>query len=142
MAERPLKRWVPDSSVEEIDLTLEKPAGAARWDQFAANEKLFGLTTDYDENIYTTKIDKSHPQYKERLAAAEKKAREIEQSATMTSHVAEERIMDSAAGDDTRDEEDKYVGGKPDNDVLLCSQLTIEQIQRCTQTGFLPAPKS
>jgi len=58
--------------------------------------------------MYTTAIDKSHPQYKERMAAAERKAREIERSAAVTSHVAEERIMDFVGGDDRNgDEEDK-----------------------------------
>jgi hypothetical protein len=74
------------------------------WDQFA------GLETDYDENAYTTAIDKSHPQYKQRLAEAERKAREITSSAPLNSHVAEERITDNLAAEDGIDEEDKYSG--------------------------------
>lgn len=105
--ERPLQRWVPDNS-DTFDHTLEKSAAGGVWDQFAENERLFGLKTNYDENIYTTQIDKSHPQYKERMIAAEKKAREIERSAASTAHVAEERVMDYAGGDnDKADEEDK-----------------------------------
>ena len=96
---------MPDST-DGLDDSLEKTNTSGQWDQFAANERLFGLRTDYDENIYTTTIDKSHPQYKERMAAAERKAREIERSAPVTAHVAEERIMDFQGGDD-RDEEDK-----------------------------------
>ena len=68
------------------------------------------MKTDYDENIYTTAIDKSHPQYQERLLAAEKKAKEIERSVATTSHVAEERIMDYIGGgsnDVPENEEDK-----------------------------------
>jgi PAB1-binding protein PBP1 len=106
--DRALKAWVPEPAYE-IDGSLEKSSGGA-WDQFAENERLFGLKTDYDENIYTTSIDKSHPQYRERLAAAERKAREIERSAPTTSHVAEERVMDFQGGEDQRDEEDKYSG--------------------------------
>lgn len=114
--ERTLKAWVPDTGFE-VDGSLEKSSGSgsgsknsgASWDQFAENERLFGLRTDYDENIYTTTIDKSHPQYKERLAAAERKAREIERSLPTTSHVAEERVMDFVGGEDQRDEEDKCV---------------------------------
>jgi PAB1-binding protein PBP1 len=106
--ERTLKAWVPDAGYE-VDGSLEKSSGGGgAWDQFAENERLFGLKTDYDENIYTTAIDKSHPQYKERLAAADKKAREIERSVPTTAHVAEERVMDFVGGDDQRDEEDKY----------------------------------
>ena len=105
--ERTLQRWVPDSS-DTFDHTLEKPGSGGTWDQFAENERLFGLKTNYDENFYTTQIDKSHPQYKERMQAAEKKAREIERSAAGTAHVAEERVMDYVGGgNDKADEEDK-----------------------------------
>jgi PAB1-binding protein PBP1 len=80
------------------------------WDQFAANERLFGLKTDYDENMYTTAIDRNHPNYKERMVNAEKKAREIERTVATTAHVAEERVMDFTGGKgDGEDEEDKWV---------------------------------
>lgn len=83
-----------------------KSKGGAVWDQFAENERRFGIKTDYDENIYTTAIDKSHPQYQQRMADADKKAREIERSVTTNSHVAEERVADNLTGDGG-DEEDK-----------------------------------
>jgi PAB1-binding protein PBP1 len=41
------------------------------------------------------------------MLAADKKAREIERSTATTAHVAEERVMDHAGGDDNGDEEDK-----------------------------------
>ncbi|KAH8897776.1 hypothetical protein GQ53DRAFT_450566 [Thozetella sp. PMI_491] len=112
-AERVLKPWVPDAS-DETDGSLEKPSGGGHWDQFAENERLFGLKSDYDESIYTTTIDRSHPQYKERMAAAERKAREIERSTTNNAHIAEERIMDFVGGKDNGDEEDKYSGVRRD----------------------------
>lgn len=108
-AERTLQRWVPDDT-DTFDMTLEKSnTGGQQWDQFGENERRFGLKSDYDENIYTTTINKSHPQHKERMAAADKKAREIERSAATTAHVAEERIMDFVGGDNNNkeDEEDK-----------------------------------
>ncbi|KAH6608017.1 hypothetical protein Trco_004330 [Trichoderma cornu-damae] len=110
-AQRTLQPWVPDSK-DTFDGSLEKSSSSAGWDQFAENERLFGLKTDYDENIYTTAINRDHPQYRERIAAAEKKAREIERSAAITAHVAEERIMDYSGGKDRTDEneEDKYSG--------------------------------
>lgn len=101
---------MPDAN-DAIDGSLEKSSNTntGGWDQFAANKELFGLTTDYDENIYTTAINRSHPQYRERIAAAEKKAREIERSVASTAHVAEERVMDYVAGSEPNDdnEEDK-----------------------------------
>ncbi|KAI0385413.1 hypothetical protein F5Y04DRAFT_276744 [Hypomontagnella monticulosa] len=112
--ERTLQPWVGPTTSDDLDLSLEKSSGSTgQWDQFAANERKFGIKTTYDENIYTTAIDKSHPQYKERVAAAEKKAREIERSAATTAHVAEERVMDYSGGNDAGgDEEDKYSGVK------------------------------
>lgn len=95
--ERTLQPWVPDST-DGADGGLEASSSGGHWDQFAENERLFGLKTDYDENIYTTAINKSHPQYRERIAAAEKKAREIERSTAVTAHVAEERVMDFVGG--------------------------------------------
>ncbi|KAI1001462.1 hypothetical protein K3495_g6736 [Podosphaera aphanis] len=112
LVERQLQRWVSDAPVE-IDGSLEpsrnKPLEA--WDQFAENKRLFGITTDYNENIYTTTIDRSHPKYKQRIAEAEKKAREIENSAPSYPHVAEERILNNVGGAcDGTDEEEKYSG--------------------------------
>ncbi|PHH67887.1 hypothetical protein CDD80_443 [Ophiocordyceps camponoti-rufipedis] len=106
--ERALKPWVPDTT-DGVDSSLEGSSNSGPWDQFAENERLFGLKTDYDENIYTTAINRSHPQFRERCAAADKKAREIERSAPATAHVAEERVMDWAGGNGDN-EEDKYSG--------------------------------
>ncbi|RFU31867.1 hypothetical protein B7463_g4456, partial [Scytalidium lignicola] len=112
--ERVLQPWVPDTT-DGMDGALESTRmtsnGGAVWDQFAENERRFGLTTDYDENIYTTAIDKSHPLYRQRLAEAERKAREIERSATTNAHVAEERVADNVGGPESGlDEEDRYSG--------------------------------
>lgn len=107
--ERVLQRWQPDAS-DDVDGSLEGPGSKSSggWDQFAENSRRFGLTTDYNEDIYTTTIDKSHPQYKQRLADAERKEREILRSAANNSHVAEERVTDNLnANGNGVDEEDK-----------------------------------
>lgn len=74
---------------------LEDPtqvsSSAEVWDQFAANEMLFGVKSEFDEDFYTTKVDKSHPSYKKREAEATRIAKEIHQSSTNNIHVAEER---------------------------------------------------
>lgn len=110
--ERPLQRWQSDSPAN-LDVSLEstrlKSSTGGAWDQFAENERLFGLKTDYSDDIYTTKIDTSHPDYRQRLAEADRKARDITGTAATNSHVAEERIQDHVGGDDGVDEEDKYV---------------------------------
>ena len=47
------------------------------WDQFDANEQLFGVTTSFDEAAYTTKLDRSAPDFKERERKAQQIADEI-----------------------------------------------------------------
>ena len=86
-----------------MDLSLEQSEGA--WDQFQANEKRFGLRTDYDENIYTTRIDKSNPRYRQQEAEAARIAREIEGTSVDNPHVREERGLRNE--DDEFDEEEK-----------------------------------
>lgn len=102
MRERELKPWEPaaDSS---SSLSLSA-SGNSTWNQFETNERLYGVKTDYDENIYTTSIDRSHPSYKQRMAAADRLAREIEGSGTNNPHVAEERGL-VPTHDDGVDEE-------------------------------------
>lgn len=106
--ERTLQKWEPSSDAS-ANLSLESSNQSSTWDQFATNERLFGVKSDYDENLYTTTIDRSHPQYAERAALAERKAREIEGSSALNAHVREERSQNVATGDKNVDEEDLYV---------------------------------
>ena len=77
LRERTLQRWEP--AEHEVDMSLDSSMGnTTGWDQFAANEKLFGAKTDYDESIYTTSLDRSSPAYRQQLASAAKIAAEIE----------------------------------------------------------------
>ncbi|KAF5391677.1 hypothetical protein D9757_002350 [Collybiopsis confluens] len=80
--------------------------GNTSWDQFAANEKLFGVKATYDEDVYTTKLDRNHPEYKERAREAQKIADEILGASSSNPHVAEER--NQAHDDSGANEEDKY----------------------------------
>ncbi|KAH4119711.1 hypothetical protein HBI40_052700 [Parastagonospora nodorum] len=117
--ERNLQKWEPT----EIDpnMTLESSGRSTEWDQFATNERMFGVKSNYDENFYTTTIDRSDPQYTQKAARAEKLAREIEASSAMNSHVREERGGQMAA-DDGGDEEDKYSGVRRDFPQLSTGQ--------------------
>ena len=47
------------------------------WDQFSANETLFGVKASFDEDVYTTKLDRSAPDFKERERKAQRIANEI-----------------------------------------------------------------
>lgn len=114
--ERELQRW--DAGADSaMDLSLDD-SGSAGWDQFAANEAMYGVSTTYDENIYTTQIDRSDPQYNQLEAKAARIAREIEGSAPSNAHVAEERQQNAQRGDGGLDEEDKYSGVKRDASAL------------------------
>lgn len=117
--ERNLKRWEPSTS-STVDLSLEEN-GNSNWDQFEANERLYGIKSNYDEKFYTTTIDKSNPLYRQRAVAAEKLAREIEASSAMSSHVSEERGQ-IIPNDNGQDDEDKYSGVRRDFTPLVTRQ--------------------
>jgi len=57
--------------------TLEEGSRSRNWDQFEANESMFGVQTTFNEELYTTKLD---PQTipREKREEAERIAREIE----------------------------------------------------------------
>jgi len=107
-AQRPLEKWQPDIAPTSGGMsgTLETKGG--HWDQFAANERMFGVKSSYHEEIYTTKLDRSHPEFERRLKEADSIAREIEGKVSLNPHLAEERGQ--AVDDSGIDEEDKYAG--------------------------------
>lgn len=106
---RELQRWDAGDSANDSLGGLEDSADNNKpWDQFAVNAAKFGVQSDYDENIYTTKIDRSRPDYNERVVRADRLARKIESTVATSSHAAEERIVDhTGTADDGLDEEDK-----------------------------------
>ncbi|KAI8854403.1 hypothetical protein BC829DRAFT_379881 [Chytridium lagenaria] len=98
--ERELMKWSMDDT--SIALSLDDDKGDARWDQFSTNERLFGVQTDFEEELYTTAIDKE--------AEAARIAREMETEAQTRSsenpHMLEERNM--STNDEGVGEEEKY----------------------------------
>ncbi|KAI9928641.1 hypothetical protein ASPWEDRAFT_36403 [Aspergillus wentii DTO 134E9] len=112
--ERTLKRWEP-AAEDEVDMSLESTdsSTAMGWDQFETNTRLFGAVSSYDENLYTTRIDRSDPTYKRKEAEAARIAQEIEGTDVVNSHMREERgLAPIDAGG--HDEEDKYSGVRRD----------------------------
>lgn len=118
--ERNLQKWEPAET--DSNLSLESSSRMNDWDQFAANERMFGVKSNYDENFYTTTINKNDPQYAQRAARAEKLAREIESSTALNSHVREERGGQAPIDDAGGDEEDKYSGVRRDFPALSTGQ--------------------
>ncbi|KAK1358486.1 polyadenylate-binding protein-interacting protein 3-like [Heracleum sosnowskyi] len=89
---RELERWVPDDDdreCPELDNIFDGPWNRG-WDQFEANEALFGVKSTFDEDLYTTKLDRG-PQMRELEIEALRIAREIEGEDTQDLHLAEER---------------------------------------------------
>ncbi|CAN4086989.1 unnamed protein product [Withania somnifera] len=90
--ERQLERWVPDDDAlecPELDNIFDGHWNRG-WDQFEANETLFGVKSTFNEELYTTKLDKG-PQMRELEKEALRIAREIEGEETCDLHLAEER---------------------------------------------------
>lgn len=93
--ERDLQAWVPSGETAAHTGTLlddetfgssanggaqganANGNGNANWDQFSANEQLFGVKASFDEDVYTTKLDRNAPDFKERERRAAKIASEI-----------------------------------------------------------------
>ncbi|CAN4100074.1 unnamed protein product [Withania somnifera] len=90
--ERQLGRWVPDDDAPEcpeLDNIFDGHWNRG-WDQFEANETLFGVKSTFDEDLYTTKLERG-PQMSELEKEALRIAREIEGEDTRDLHLAEER---------------------------------------------------
>ncbi|KAJ7650284.1 hypothetical protein FB45DRAFT_887476 [Roridomyces roridus] len=110
--ERELQAWSDDTSAGVVGgggLGDEETFGAGskgQWDQFNVNEKLFGVRTSFDEDAYTTKLDRSAPDFKERERKAQRIANEIIGAGTNNAHIAEER--NQTVDDSGINEEDKY----------------------------------
>ncbi|XP_034696867.1 polyadenylate-binding protein-interacting protein 4 isoform X1 [Vitis riparia] len=106
--ERELERWVPDEDIPqcpELEKTFDGPWKRG-WDQFEINKKLFGVNSTFDEEIYTTKLDRG-PQTRELEKEALRLAREIEGEETHDLHLAEERGLHLHANFDI-DEEARF----------------------------------
>nr|GEW68500.1 polyadenylate-binding protein-interacting protein 3-like isoform X1 [Tanacetum cinerariifolium] len=106
--ERELEPWVPDDDnpeCPELDNTFDSHWNRG-WDQFKANAELFGVKSTFNEELYTTKLDRG-ANMKEREREALRIAREIEGEDTQDLHLAEERGI-NYQGKLELDEETKY----------------------------------
>ncbi|GAB2293308.1 Polyadenylate-binding protein-interacting protein 3 [Dionaea muscipula] len=90
--ERELERWVPDKDDPQCPESENIFGGpwTGSWDQFKVNETLFGVKSTFNEELYTTKLEKG-PQMRELEEEALRIAREIEGEQTNDLHLAEER---------------------------------------------------
>lgn len=98
--------WTSEPSTKTNSRAGALEGGIAGWDQFKANEKLFGVEAKFDETVYTTVLDPTNISRHDKQRAAAL-AREIESSATTNMHLAEER---GHVLNQDYDEEDRYSG--------------------------------
>ncbi|CAN1286725.1 Polyadenylate-binding protein-interacting protein 4 [Linum perenne] len=133
--ERELEPWVPDGDdlqCPELENIFDGSWNRG-WDQFETNKMLFGVKSTFDEELYTTKLEKG-PRMRELEREAMRIAREIEGEETQDLHLAEERGIN--VGDDFDiDEETRFSsvyrgrgvddsGYDEDEDILLDKQNT------------------
>ena len=137
LKERELQKWSPDdeTAFPLNNTSLEDDDGT--WDQFAVNEKKFGIKPTFDEHFYTTRINKDDPEYQKKLKEAEKIAKEIEsQGASGNIHIDEDRNV-VAYDDSGLDEEDKYSGVDRRGDELL-AQLKLNSKPEAKPVKYVP----
>ncbi|KAK9078370.1 hypothetical protein SSX86_002427 [Deinandra increscens subsp. villosa] len=106
--ERELEPWIPDDDnpeCPELDNTFDRHWNRG-WDQFEANATLFGVKSTFNEELYTTKLNRG-PRMRELEKEALRLAREIEGEDTHDLHLAEERGIHFHDKFDL-DEETKY----------------------------------
>ncbi|XP_078428783.1 CTC-interacting domain 4 isoform X2 [Wolffia australiana] len=90
--DRELQRWTPDEDdprQPELENIFDRQ-WHRNWNQFEANEALFGVKSTFDEELYTTKLEKG-PQMRDREREAMRIAKEIEGEDTRDAHLADER---------------------------------------------------
>lgn len=127
-----LQPWMPDEDdlqCPELENIFDSP-WTGSWDQFKVNETLFGVKSTFNEELYTTKLERG-PQMRKLEEEALRIAREIEGEETHDLHLAEERGICPHGNLDV-DEETKYSSvsrgvddsGYADEDVMLNSYDT------------------
>ena len=96
-----------DKNNKYINQSLEDEENVD-WDQFELNKKVYNVVSTYDENLYTTKLDKNKITEEEKIFA-DKMYNEIMNSNKdeKNIHVLEDRGIIKQKDNDL-DEEDKY----------------------------------
>lgn len=80
--EKKLQAWGGGGGIEDGGSLGDSGLGGnnqrnSNWDQFATQERMFGTRSDYHEEIYTTKLDRSGTDYRLREQRAAQLEKEI-----------------------------------------------------------------
>lgn len=100
LGERELQPWKPEDDDSGVTLEESFTSSTGAWNQFKANK----IESSYNENLYTTEIDKSKPDFAKREQEAARIAREMEKN-------GRPKLSDLGV-----DEEDKYASVVRDSD--------------------------
>ncbi|KAK6911940.1 LsmAD domain [Dillenia turbinata] len=97
--ERELERWVPDEDDPQWPESENIFDGHwnRSWDQFETNEALFGVKSTFNEELYTTKLERG-PHMRGLEEEASRIAREIQGEETQDLHIAEDDAQSSQCG--------------------------------------------
>ncbi|KAF7076965.1 hypothetical protein CFC21_081562 [Triticum aestivum] len=139
--ERELERWAPDEGDSDcIELEKFDRKGHRSWDQFETNAALFGVKSTFNEDLYTTKLERG-PHMRELEKHASRIAREIEGEDTEDLHLAEERglYLDE---DLEHDEEIKYSAVRRDTDTTVKPFTNVPSRPVSIDTKDLPVCSS
>lgn len=139
--ERELERWAPDEGDSDcIELEKFDRKGHRSWDQFETNAALFGVKSTFNEDLYTTKLERG-PHMRELEKHASRIAREIEGEDTEDLHLAEERglYLDE---DLEHDEEIKYSAVRRDTDTTVKPFTNVASRPGSIDTKDLPVCSS
>lgn len=90
-----------ESSKASVKKNADK-SSKKKWNQFEANEALFGVTPEFNIDEYAYPIDKSAPGFKQLQAKSRQIASEIMSSSTSDAHRSEERRI----GNNTNEDDD------------------------------------
>lgn len=137
--ERELERWVPDDDTPECP-ELENIFDGhwnRGWNQFEVNETLFGVKSTFNEELYTTKLERG-PQMRDLEREALRIAREIQGEETHDLHLAEERGV-QLHGNLEIDEETLYSSvfrGVDDSGCDDCEDILLD---KCNDETFSTA---
>ena len=154
--ERELVRWQAADDGDESGLLEEEEPGSEPYDQFKVNN----VDTTFDESMYTSNLDKSHPEYERMHKEAAEKEAEIMSKEATNKHVQDDRAYyhlqrkkgqngqkgspSKVTGDE--DEEDAFsrvLGGsnncKSSNSSNSCSE-TSEDTLPPSGSGSCPPP--
>ncbi|KAJ6845053.1 polyadenylate-binding protein-interacting protein 4 isoform X3 [Iris pallida] len=135
-AQRELERWTPDvddPGCPELENIFDGTWNR-NWDQFETNEALFGVKSTFDEELYTTKLERG-PRMRELELKASRIAREIEGEDTNDLHLAEERGMQFHEDFDF-DEEIRYSAVKREVDDSGFEESDISFLDACNDETF------